>query len=260
MPPDTETEARPWPVSIFTLSRFTVELEPAPTARNRKRPAKALSLLKALIAMGGRGVSWRRLTVLWPEATSKGGRGALEQALMRLRQYLGRQDAVVLEGGALSLNRDVCWVDAWHFQRIANRVLEAACGGAAHPVDPETAASAVFRIYRNQFLSGDDLAPEVACMRDRLQSTFLQIVLVLGDWLEKDAGHLRAARHYLEALRVDCHSEELYRRLIACQQALGQHAEASDSYRRCCMILLKVFGRGPSPQTNASLKSPMPKD
>ncbi|WP_341889828.1 hypothetical protein, partial [Variovorax sp. YR752] len=49
---------------------------------------------------------------LWPESDGDLAMDAFEVALRRLRQLLGRPDALRLAGGILWLDRDLVWVDA----------------------------------------------------------------------------------------------------------------------------------------------------
>jgi hypothetical protein len=57
-----------------------------------------------------------RVHVLGPDSEGDAAYHALESALYRLRQLLGARDAVRMEGGKVSLNRDQLWVDMWKFE------------------------------------------------------------------------------------------------------------------------------------------------
>ena len=73
---------------------------------------KPQELLQALIAFGGTEVSAGLLIdALWPDSEGDAAYHALESGLYRLRQLLGARDAVRMEGGKVSLNRDQLWVD-----------------------------------------------------------------------------------------------------------------------------------------------------
>jgi DNA-binding SARP family transcriptional activator len=49
---------------------------------------------------------------------------ALRSGLHRLRKLLGREDAVVLRDGHLSLNERVVWVDVWAVQALLEPLSE----------------------------------------------------------------------------------------------------------------------------------------
>jgi len=52
----------PWPLKIFTLGRFELLKEEKPIPSSRKIQQKPLALLKALIALGGKGVREEQLS------------------------------------------------------------------------------------------------------------------------------------------------------------------------------------------------------
>lgn len=104
--------AWPWAVKVHTLGRFEIEAQgivPSGSGKQRKRP---IELLQALIALGGRASAQRLADLLWPESDGDLAMDAFEVALRRLRQLLGRPEALRLTGGVLWLDRELVWVDA----------------------------------------------------------------------------------------------------------------------------------------------------
>src|SRR6202140_2386926 len=101
---------------VHVLGRFRLTKGDTPiTIPPRLR--KPQELLHALIAFGGTEVSAGVLIdALWPDSEGDAAYHALESALYRLRQMLGVRDAVRMEGGKVSLNRDQLWVDMWQFE------------------------------------------------------------------------------------------------------------------------------------------------
>src|SRR6202043_1374513 len=101
---------------VYVLGRFRLTKGDTPiTFPPRLR--KPQELLQALIAFGGTEVSAGVLIdALWPDSEGDGAYHALESALYRLRQLLGAREAVRMEGGKVSLNRDQLWVDMWEFE------------------------------------------------------------------------------------------------------------------------------------------------
>ena len=101
-----------------------------PGESGRKVQQKPLALLKVLIALGGRGLPEARLAeLLWPEADGDLAHHSFEVALSRLRKLLGKEDALVLREGRLSLSNRHCWVDVWAFERSLGQAEEARKGG-----------------------------------------------------------------------------------------------------------------------------------
>src|ERR1700690_30197 len=101
---------------VHVLGRFRLAKGDTPlTIPPRSR--KPQELLQALIAFGGTEVGAGVLVdSLWPDAEGDAAYHALETALYRLRQLLGAHDAIRMEGGKASLNRDHVWVDMWEFE------------------------------------------------------------------------------------------------------------------------------------------------
>src|SRR5580704_9812727 len=118
---------------VHVLGRFRLLTGDTPiTIPPRLR--KPQELLQALIAYGGTEVSAGVLIdALWPDSEGDAAYHALESALYRLRQLLGTRDAVRMEGGKVSLDRNRFWVDMWEIEEALQR-----------PHDPK--ANAVDRI------------------------------------------------------------------------------------------------------------------
>src|ERR1700686_5357956 len=106
---------------VHVLGRFRLLTGDAPiTIPPRLR--KPQELLQALIAFGGTEVSAGVLIdALWPDSEGDAAYHALESALYRLRQLLGARDAVRMEGGKVSLNRDQLRVDVWEVEEELQR-------------------------------------------------------------------------------------------------------------------------------------------
>src|ERR1700723_897569 len=86
------------------------------------RSRKPQELLQAVIAFGGIEVSAGVLNdALWPDSEGDAAYHALESTLYRLRQLLAARDAIRMEGGKVSLNRDQFWVDMWEFEEELER-------------------------------------------------------------------------------------------------------------------------------------------
>ena len=63
-----DIEAWPWPVKIYTLGEFRIEVHGEVLAFSRKAPKKPIALLKSIIAFGGKNVAQQRvIDALWSE-------------------------------------------------------------------------------------------------------------------------------------------------------------------------------------------------
>jgi LuxR family maltose regulon positive regulatory protein len=151
-----DADGWPWPVKVYTLGRFAVEVAGQPLSFGRKPPRKPLGLLQCLIAHGGVDVREESLAdALWPDADGDESLRRLRIALHRLRQLLGDADVVRVQGGKLSLARDRVWVDVLWLEEMTR---------APGPAAGFAAAS---HLSRGEFLSGEPDLPWVIAARRR---------------------------------------------------------------------------------------------
>ena len=252
-PANPDLELWPWPVKVHTLGRFGLLADDRPVEYGRKVQQKPLALLKALVALGGRGVPEAALAeLLWPEADGDLSHHSFEVALSRLRKLLGKEEALVFKEGCLSLSNRHCWVDVWAFERSLGQAEKARKEGKG------TEAIRLFEkalsLYRGPFLQAEEMTC-VASPREKLRSGFLRAVAQLGQCYEDREQWEEAASCYRNGLEADDLAEELYRRLMVCHIRRGQEAEALSVYRRCRKTLSSVLGVDPSAETRAIAES-----
>jgi DNA-binding SARP family transcriptional activator len=241
----------PWPVRIFTLGGFSVECDNQPLAFNGKSPRKALELLQALIAQGGREVHTTLLMQsVWPDETSSNLRNLFDNTLHRLRRILGPTDILHLNNAKLTLDPGSCWVDAWTFDHLTAHGLNGNGDGRHHPETlSEHEAQTALRLYQGHFLQREAEEPWSLPYRDRLRNRFQRLVRTLGARLEAEGHWEDATEVYERGLEIDNLAELFYQHLMICHQQLGEHAEAIRVYRRCRELLSIVLGIPPSAAT-----------
>jgi len=121
-PIPVDSETWPWPLKIYTLGRFGLLRDDHLLTWSGRGPKKPLLLLQMLIALGGREIRSERLADrLWPDADGDRAHSAFTTNLLRLRRFIGSDDAVSLQDGRLSLNSSYCWLDVWAFQEMLLR-------------------------------------------------------------------------------------------------------------------------------------------
>jgi len=247
-PASIDIEHWPWTVRIRALGTFAVERDG--TKPNGKSHYRLLELLKALVALGGTDVNAAMLAgILWPDSEGDASQRALHTSLHRLRKLLGDEDAIRLEDGKLSLNRDLCWSDVTALQSVALQIEEAR-KVLDVPVSRLAAlGERLMSIYRGPLLADEGERDWLLGSRDRLRSQFHRVVCAVGDGLEAKQDLDRAIVLYRQALERDNLSEELYQRLMLCHQRRGEHAEGLKVYRRCRELLSIVLGVQPGPRT-----------
>jgi DNA-binding SARP family transcriptional activator len=247
-PPPIEVDRWPWPLRVYTLGDFRVERDGAPLEFRAKAPKMPMALLKALVALGGRGVPETTLAeALWPDAEGDLAHQALATTLHRLRQAVGLEGAVVLRDGRLSLDPRHCWVDAWAFEALGDRADEA--GRRGPPARAVALLERSLAYYRGAFLAGETGAAWTLSARERLRRRFLRQVGHVGRYREAAGEWARAIEWYERGLEVDDLAEEFYQRLMASYRGLGRRAEALAVYERCRATLAATLGVPPSPET-----------
>jgi ATP/maltotriose-dependent transcriptional regulator MalT/DNA-binding SARP family transcriptional activator len=255
--PPFECDNWPWPLKIFTFGRFGLLKDGKPLRFSGKVQHKALSMLKALIALGGREVKEDRLVdILWSEAEGDAAHSAFTTTLSRLRHFLGIEKAIKFQEGKATLDPCYCCVDAWAFERILGQVETA---WKERPTESDMIniiqmAEKAIKMYTGPFLSGDT-EPWMISLRERLRNKFLRNVGRLGHYYELIGELNKAVDYYQKGLEVDDLAEEFYQRLIKCYHQMGRRAEALSIYKRCCQILSSVLGIEPSQETEAIYKA-----
>jgi LuxR family transcriptional regulator, maltose regulon positive regulatory protein len=236
-PPPDPIETWPWPIRIYTLGRFEVQRDGVPLEFSRKAPKKTLALLKVLIAEGGNGVREQKLLdAFWSEEEGDVAVRSLTAALHRLRGLLGDNEAIIQQGGTLSLNPARVWVDAL--------ALDARLSGSG------TADSTVLLgLYRGSFLKEDEGEPWSVTTRERLRSRFIHALGAEAMRLERSGRHDMAIDCYLHGIDADPVIEAFYQGLMRCYAATGRRAEAVAAYRRLKHILSVALSLKPSPAT-----------
>ena len=253
-PPSADSKSWPWPIKVSAMGPFMLAVEGTRLRSSGKAQRKSLDLLQALIALGSHDVATSVLIGnLWPSPEGDAGR-AFEGTLYRLRKLLGRDDAILLVDGKLTLNVKIVWVDVWALERRLDEA-EAAIADANAGHGYAEIADTIVGLYRGPFLEGEGEAVWMLGMRQRLRGKFLRNLLALGQHLEGQGEAERAARLYERGLELDNLSEELYRRLMLTYQKLGQSAAALEVYRRCRHLLSVVLGVKPSADTESVYRS-----
>jgi DNA-binding SARP family transcriptional activator len=186
--PAPHSDAWPWPVRVYTLGRFSLAVDGGAVTFRGKGQKRPLDLLKCLVALGGRGIAVGAIVErLWPESEGDASRKAFDVALLRLRRVLGREDAVLVAEGKVTLNTRVCWVDLLSFERWAG-LAEAARDASGRLAATRSALDR----YRGSFLELEEPHAWMLPARVRAASRLRRMLLGAGRSLE-EAGRLPEA-------------------------------------------------------------------
>jgi len=233
-----------YPVAIHTLGELRVRVGARLLYDRDWRGARAKSLLKALVVLGGRKVSAETLAnLLWPDADGDQARNNLKVAVWRLR-HLGTEQGetalpwLLMNNGQISLANGVVGVDALIFQEAAKAAQRGHAPGTAgllHALD----------LYEYDFLAGDDSELWISDHRQRLRETFLSLARALAD---QAATHeeLEQAVAYLErGHALDPLDERTAERLMNCYLKRGYPGRALTLFREIETALKRDLGITP---------------
>jgi LuxR family maltose regulon positive regulatory protein len=244
----------PWPLKIYTLGRFEIIKDGKPIRFSGKVQKKPLSLLKALIALGGRDVREDRIAdLLWPESDGDASHISFLTTLHRLRKLLDHEKAIQYREGRLTLNDRYCWVDVWAFEQILGQVESQWKDGLRETAVQFTEKA--LEMYKGPFLAEEMEQPWAISMRERLISKFLRNLSRLAHHWGEVGEWEKAVEYYEKGLEVNDLIEELYQQLMTCYQRLGRKAEALAVYHRCRKTLHAALGIEPSPKTEVIYRS-----
>ena len=245
-PPIDAPAAWPWPVKIHALGRFEVELDGQRLEFTGKAPRRVLALLKAIVAGGPAPLSASHLVdSLWPDEEGDAGRKALEVCLVRLRKLVGHTEAVLVRDEQISLNRSLCWVDAWAFTNL----VEAIESGDESPRASARLGTHALDLYRGNLLPADGENRTVIVARLKLRDLLARLVSRLGQEMEAEGRWDEALACYRRGIDADELAEEFYQGVMRCHAATGRSAEGIATYRRLRQTLSVVLGLTPSTQT-----------
>jgi LuxR family transcriptional regulator, maltose regulon positive regulatory protein len=237
---------RPVPIRICALGGFDLTIDGVAFASGAKPQRRPLDLLKVLLVSNGSSVGAAELAdKLWPDSDGDTARNSLQVAVHRLRRLLGRDQAVVVQDRKVCLDHELCAVDLWTFGREAQHLMR------AYPEAPSFAekAAETLRLYRGHLFAHEADQAWMLAPRERLRRLWLGLVRRLGDYHEVRGECDRACELYQRAVDLDPLAEEVYRRLMRCQQRAGEPAEAMHTYRCCREQLVTVLGVAPSAET-----------
>ncbi|NWG04641.1 MAG: hypothetical protein HXY44_17450 [Syntrophaceae bacterium] len=252
--PPLHLENWPRPIKIYTLGRFELFKDGKPIQFSRKAQQKPLSMLKALIAFGGREVREDQIEdALWPEADGDAGYRSFVTNLRRLRLLLGHEKAIHLREGRLTLDHRYCWVDVWAFEHLLKETEAKWNEGTTESAIP--LIEKAIQLYKGSFLGKEGEQPWMIPLRERLRSKFLESVEKIGRYWQESGQWGKALDCYLRGLEIDDLAEELYQGLMVCYLNLGQKAKALSAYNRCKRTISSTLGIDPSAKTQAIYKS-----
>ncbi|MEM7404887.1 MAG: BTAD domain-containing putative transcriptional regulator [Pseudomonadota bacterium] len=246
-PADIVTDPAEWTfdVEVYVLGEFRLVRDGQSVGFGRKAPRRALQLLHAIIAAGGRNVAFSRLTLLlWPDLDGDAATRALRTALYRLRKIVGEGALETSEDG-VSINQRSCWVDALAFEQLTRG------GHPGGPLDrPESRAREALTLYKGHFLADVDTSWAVE-LRERLWMRATRIVEQIARQHLGDRQWNEAMSWYQYAVDIDPTAEGFYQGIMRAQLAAGQYGDAVNTFRTLSRVLTQALNTQPSSVSRA---------
>jgi DNA-binding SARP family transcriptional activator len=254
LPESPELEVWPWDVRVHTFGGLTVVINDEPLHFHGKVQRKPLELLQAVLAQAGPPVDKNTLIdQLWPDLDGDAGQNAFELALHRLRKLLGRDDAISMQAGRLTLDARRIWVDTSAFERLCTKVEHRSFLHAGN-TDPASIGDALMRYYQGHFLEGEEARWAITA-RERFRNKFVRTITSIGQELERSGRWEDLVTLYRRAIEIDPLIEELHQHLILAFREQGRIAEALDAYRHCRALMSITLGIESSGTTQALYRS-----
>lgn len=187
---------------VFTLGRFEITRRGGDKYSPRKQARVPTQLLAQLVAAGeSKGVSTEALVdAIWPDTAWNKGYARLKTAILRLRQMLGNNQAITFRAGTVKLNRDVCRVDSWQFETLANDLP---------PVDARLTEE-IFTLYQGAFCNQLTENSELVVYKSMLGARFEAVVDTLARHYRRQHDWEKVLDIYQQALKRDTSNEKFY--------------------------------------------------
>ncbi|MER9636971.1 hypothetical protein [Mesorhizobium sp. M0228] len=227
VPPMRRPAKWPWPLKIFVLGGFRIELDGTQFDLGSKSPTRALDILRVLALARDQTCPLESIhDWLWPDLDGDQAKPACEQALHRLRKTLGKGDFIVQREGRISLPPDKVWVDLADWEARLNRGLSRK-GDTTAPEKEQLLAR-----FPGPPLSPGSLPSWAIPVADKVRDGYIDLAINVGRHWENAGEGFRAREAYLRALEYYPDSERVYQALIRERLSSSDPAAAVDDFSR----------------------------
>ena len=224
------------PLWINTLGRFEIWRDGRLLHLPARGETKHLHLLKLLIVFGGKDVSQQVvMDELWPEIDGDRAYSNLRTTLFRLRQFIG-EEVVHFDRGLLTLNSDVCGVDALAFESaLSNHV-------------PQQQIEPILSHYLGDLFPDSEGAP-ILGKREKLRDLFGHHATVLAQAYCDEEAFQEAFEFCRICLEASPLHEGLVQIILQCAAQNGQHQAGREIFHAFAAALAKEKGVDPAVKT-----------
>jgi len=237
------------------------------------RAVKNQVLLAYLASHADRPLARAQLAgLLWPDQPEKQALLNLRQALFRLRNLLGNDQATppFLQIDTTTVHfdrRSDYWLDTAAFQALLT-TCDHHARTSGDPIDHRRGCGACAQrlaqavdLYRGDFMPGiylDDspaLEEWLLLQRESFQHQALTALYDLAVWYEGQGDYARADDYARRQLALDPLREEAHRQRMRALALAGQRSAALAHYETCSQLLYTELGAPPAPETTALMQA-----
>ena len=242
--PKPQWNVWPWPVKIYALRPFAMEINGKPLNVWGKSPVRLIELVQAVLAYGGRDVaSGDLIQLLWPGENRVGGENVFDNTLYRLRKLFADDSTLLVKNNRVSLNPELVWIDAWSVEATLDQLITDVTGDLN---SFNKAADNIFALYQNHLLHDATQKIRLLLPGKNLWVKVRHFLLKLGE-LRETAGNSEAAiAAYRFALKHDPLADEFYRAMMQLHLRLQQPCEALNVYSACRHSYRTLLNQEPS--------------
>jgi DNA-binding SARP family transcriptional activator len=246
--PDESPEPPPHMMTIRCLGPYEISREGIPLRTGWK--AKGRELLAYLVANPSGAPKERIIEELWPGIDPKTGGARFDRYATLVRSHArGTEDSRMfierVGDSSYRLEGDAWWVDAWEFERLIREAERSE--DAVEAVNKFRDATA---LYRSEFCD-DAYYPWLEGIRERFRNLFVEASARLAFLLSAAEEHDEALSVLDRAIKTDPVCEDLVRRAMGVEAALGRRAAALARYQRLEISLDEQLSVEPDPETQA---------
>lgn len=241
----------PWPFRIRCLGGFSVDIQEEPLLFSGKTQRRPLSILKYLVAKGGRGVSATRMQDdLWPDTDGDRAFISFKTTLHRLRKLLGEDRAILLNLGTLSLNENQCWTDVWAFEDLGREMETLLSHGSKSGQKIIGRIQGILNLYKGPLLP-DEEGYWAIQRRQELRVRFIDLVQRCARFLTDHGDDQTGIDILQKAISAAPLEEPLHYCLMELLHKTGKTAEAFQVFERYQYALSAECNQSPSKRMKA---------
>jgi DNA-binding SARP family transcriptional activator len=210
--------------------------------------AKGRELVAYLVAHPAGAPKERVIEELWPDVEPVRASLRFNKAATLIRGAArGMNDSRLyverVGDSAYRLEEDTWWVDAWEFERLIREAERSEDG-----VEAISRLRDAVALYRGEFCD-DSYYPWLEAVRERFRNLFVEACGRLAHLLSDAGEHNQALSVLDRAIQADPVCEDLVRRAIALDAALGRRTAALARYRKLEATLDAELDVEPDPET-----------